>query len=205
MLRVDLVEPVPDGAVIVEIEPAGEGDLRCGRQQHLGVGASLGSEEIAAVDHRRSQRAVIDHRPGARPPSGPSVALEVVGGLIAEEFHRVAALDKGQALRCKALEFDGADLRAVLLFLAAPLPLLVVVELALDPVDSAMEDINRRPEQVFEVGFKSRVAQGGNEGVEDVCDSATDCLGFGQLSRIRFVLERTVAEELQFREDLIGR
>ena len=43
-------------AVIVEVEPAGEGDLRAGGQQHLVLGPALGGEEVAAVDHGRGQR-----------------------------------------------------------------------------------------------------------------------------------------------------
>ncbi len=85
-------------AMIVEVEPAGEGDLGSGGQQHLGLGAALGGEEIAAVDHRRGQRAVVDHRARARPPGRAGVALELVGGLVAEELHAVAALDERHAL-----------------------------------------------------------------------------------------------------------
>jgi len=68
VLGVDLVEPVPDRVVIVEVDPAREGNLGAGREQRLGLGAALGGEEIAAVDHGRGQRAVVDHRAGARPP-----------------------------------------------------------------------------------------------------------------------------------------
>ncbi len=52
MLGMDLVEPVPDRVVIVEVEAAGEGDLRTRWKQHFSLGAALGGEEIAAVDHR---------------------------------------------------------------------------------------------------------------------------------------------------------
>ena len=86
-----------------------------------------------------------------------------------------------------------------------PLRLLVVVELAFDPVGGAVEEIDGRPEQVFEVGFEARVAQRRDEGVEDVGDGAGDGVGFGQRSRIGLVLEGTVAIELKFGEDVIGR
>ena len=33
-----------------------------------GLGAALGGEEVAAVDHRRGQVAMVDHRSAARPP-----------------------------------------------------------------------------------------------------------------------------------------
>jgi hypothetical protein len=59
MLGVDLVEPVPDGAMVVEVETAREGDLGAGRQQHLGLCAALGGDEVAAVDHGRRQPACL--------------------------------------------------------------------------------------------------------------------------------------------------
>ena len=67
-LASDLVEPVPDRAMIVEVEAAGEGDLGPGGEQRLDLGAALGGEEVAAVDHRRGQRAVVDLGAGARAP-----------------------------------------------------------------------------------------------------------------------------------------
>ena len=54
--------------MIVEVETAGEGDLRPGGKQYLGFGAAFGGEEIPAVDHRSGERAMVDHRAGARPP-----------------------------------------------------------------------------------------------------------------------------------------
>src|ERR1700681_4749503 len=68
MLGVDLVELVPDQAMVVEIESAREGDLGTGGQEHLGLGAALGGEKIAAVDHRRGEVSVIDHRARMRAP-----------------------------------------------------------------------------------------------------------------------------------------
>jgi hypothetical protein len=62
------------------------------------------------------------------------VALELIGGLVVEEFHAVVAFDQRHALGDEAFEFDGADLRAVRLLLAAPLRLLVVVERVTRPV-----------------------------------------------------------------------
>jgi len=86
MLDVDLVERVPDGGVVVEVEPAGEGDLGSGREQHLGLGTPLGREEVPTVDHRGGERPVIDHRPRARPPGRAGVALELIGRLVAEDL-----------------------------------------------------------------------------------------------------------------------
>ena len=88
------------------------------------------------------------------------VALELVGGLVAEELHAVAALDQRLPLGGEAFQFDRADFGAVLFLLAALLRLLVVVEFALDPADGAVEEIDGRPEQVFEVGFEAGVAPG---------------------------------------------
>ena len=45
MLGADLVERVPDRAVIVEVDAAGEGDLGAGGHEHFGLGAALGGEE----------------------------------------------------------------------------------------------------------------------------------------------------------------
>ena len=131
-----------------------------GGEQHLGLGAALGGEEVSAVDHGRGQRAVVDHRSAARPPGRARVALELFGGLVAEEFKAVPAFDQRHSLGGEAFEFDRADFGAVLFFLAAPLRLLVVVEFALDAGDGAVEEIDGRPQQLFEVGFEARVAQG---------------------------------------------
>lgn len=60
MLGMGLVEPVPDQGDVVKIEPTGERDLGSRWQQRLGVRAAFGGQEIAAVDHRRGERAMID-------------------------------------------------------------------------------------------------------------------------------------------------
>ena len=74
----------------------------------------------------------------------------------------------------------------------------------LDAVCGAVKEVDRRPEQVLEIGFEPRVVQRGDEGVEDVGDGASDRLAFGQRPRIGLVVEGTVAKELQFVEDVIG-
>ena len=68
-----------------------------------------------------------------------------------------------------------------------------------------MEEVDGRPEQVFEIGFEARVGERRDDGVEDVGDGAGDRSAFGQRSRIGLVLEGTVAVELKFGEDVIGR
>ena len=60
VLRADLVELRPDQLMVVEVEPAGQCDLRSGGQQHLAIGAFAGGDEVAAVDHRRGELAMVD-------------------------------------------------------------------------------------------------------------------------------------------------
>jgi len=107
------------------------------------------------------------------------VTLELVGGLVAEELHAVPALDEGLPLGGETLQFDRADLGAILFLLAALLRLLVVVQFALDAADGAVEEIDGRPKQVLEVGFEAGVRQGDNEGVEDVGCGAGDRIAIG--------------------------
>ncbi len=105
----------------------------------------------------------------------------------------------------QAFELDRADLRAVLLLLAALLGVLIVVERALHAVDGAVEEVDGRPQQVVEVGFEARVTQRRDQRVEDVGDGAADGIGLGQRPRVGLVLEGTVAVELELGEDVIGR
>jgi len=58
------------------------------------------------------------------------VALELVGGLVAEEFYGVAALDQHHPFGGQAFQLDRADSWAILFLLAALLRLLIVVEFA---------------------------------------------------------------------------
>ena len=132
------------------------------------------------------------------------MAFEAFGGLVAKEFHAVPALDQCDALGREALEFDGPYLGAILLLLAAQLRLLVVIEFALDAVGGAVEEVDGRPEQVLEVGFEPRVAQGRDQGVEDVGDGAGDGVAFGKRPRVGLVVEGAVAIELKLAEEVIG-
>ena len=59
--------------------------------------------------------------------------------------------------------------------------------------------------KILEVGFEAGVAQGRHERVEDVSDGADDVARFGERPRIGLVLKRTIAVELQFGEDVVGR
>ena len=133
------------------------------------------------------------------------VALEVLGGLVAHQFEGVAPFEKGLALCRQAFEFDRLDLRAILFALEAPLGDLVVVEFAFDPVGGAMEEVDRAPEQFFQIWFEAGVGERHHEGVEDVGDAAGDDAAFRKRSRVGFVFEGTVAVELEFLKQVIGR
>jgi len=132
------------------------------------------------------------------------VACEVVGRLVAEVFHAVTPLDQCHALGSETLEFDRADFGAILVTLAALLRLLVVVEFAFDALVGAVEEIDGRPQQVLEVWFEACFAQAHDECVEDVGHGGSDDTGFGQRSRVGFVLEGAIAVKLECGKDVIS-
>ena len=84
------------------------------------------------------------------------------------------------------------------------LGLLVVVELAFDPCGGTVEQVDGRPQQVFQVRFEAGIAQSGDQGVEDVGDGSGDGGAVGQRPGIGFVLEGAVAVKLEFGEDMGG-
>src|SRR3546814_4250653 len=100
--------------MIVARGAAAEGDARSVGDQSLGPFAEALVHEVTAVDHRRGHRLVADARSGARRPGLAGVDAETFGGAFAEKLHRVAALDHGDPLGNRALEFDRADFAAVL-------------------------------------------------------------------------------------------
>ena len=63
-------------------------------------------------------------------------------------------------------------------------------------VCGTMEEVDGRPQQIRKVRFEPGVVQRGDECVEDVGNCASDHPTFGQRSRIRLVVEWTVAKEL---------
>lgn len=203
MLGPDLIELAPDQVVIVEIGPAGEGNLGAHGQHHLGFRAALGGQEIAAVDQRCGHVPAVHHRAGAGPPGRSRVMREFGRGVIAHHVHAVAPLDGGQAFRRQALEFGRLHLGAVLLALKAALRLLVLVKRPLDPGGGAVEEVDLAPEHLFEVGFHAGVLESGDEGVEDVGDGNRKALRIGHRARIGFV-EGAVAVELQLFERMGG-
>src|SRR6516225_11883727 len=102
------------------------------------------------------------------------MTLELVGGHVAEELDAVAAFDQRETFSYEPLQLDRANFRAVLFLLAALLGGLVVVELALHAVDGAVEEIDRRPQKVLEVGLEARVTECREQRIENVCDGAGD-------------------------------
>ncbi|GAC1557391.1 MAG: hypothetical protein NVS2B5_19490 [Beijerinckiaceae bacterium] len=68
-----------------------------------------------------------------------------------------------------------------------------------------MEEVDGRPQQVFEVGFETRVIEGRDEGVENIAERAADHCLVGQGSPVRLVLMWTVAIDLKLVDDAIGR
>jgi len=98
VLGANLVEYVPDALMVVAIGAAGKGDAGSGRDEDLGFGAAASGKEIAAVDHRCGQAAVIDLRAGARAPDRAGCRGEQLGSIVAEELEGIAALDQAHAL-----------------------------------------------------------------------------------------------------------
>ena len=96
---------------------------------------------------------MVDHRSAARSPVRSGVALIVFGGLVAHQLESVAAFDQGLALGCQALQLYSLHFAAVLFALAAALRLFIVVQLALDPDGSPVEEVDGRPEEIVEVGL----------------------------------------------------
>ena len=88
-----------------------------------------------------------------------------------------------------------------MLALAFALSLFVVVELTVNSVCGAVEEIDRRPEQVRKVRFEPGVVQRGDQGVKNASNRARDYLTCWQRSRVWLVIEWTVSKELQFVED----
>ena len=60
MFGLDPVQCRPDGPMVGDVEPAGEGDPWPGGQKRFDLRASLRRQKVAAVDHGRCQRTVTD-------------------------------------------------------------------------------------------------------------------------------------------------
>ena len=109
-----------------------------------------------------------------------------------------------EALGDQAFELDRFDLGAVLFGLAAALRLLVGVELALDAVGLAVEQVDERPQQIGEIVLEARAGQHGAEGLDHGVELAADGVGLGQRPRIGLVLAGAVAVERELVEQMRG-
>src|SRR5690242_12174430 len=117
---------------------------------------------------------MIDHGSGAGAPDRTGRDLEQLGGVLACEFEGVAPFDETEALGDQALELDRFYFGAVLLGLAAALRLLVGVELALDAVGLAVEQVDERPQEIGEIVLEPRAGQHGAEGLDHGVELAAD-------------------------------
>jgi hypothetical protein len=132
------------------------------------------------------------------------MGLERLGRVVAKELHDVAPLGHSRPFGDQALELDRADFRAGLFLLAPALLVLVAVEFALDPIGGALEEIDRRPQQLVEFGLEPGVVQGRDEGVEEVGERALDPMFLGQGTGVLLVPMGAIAEELQRVDDAGG-
>ena len=83
------------------------------------------------------------------------------------------------------------------------LGLFVVVERAFDPVQRTMEQIDGRPEEVFEIRFEAACRQGVQRSIEDVGDRTCDDTSVGERSRVGFVLG-AIAAKLELGQNVGG-
>ena len=128
----------------------------------------------------------------------------VLRGLVAHQLEGIATFDHRLPFGRQALQLDGLHLGAILFALPTALRLLIVVQLAFDPVGGSVEDVDGRPEEIVEVGLEAGVFQGDDQGVEDIGDGAGDVVSFGQRPSVGFVREGTVAIKLKLGEDVVG-
>jgi hypothetical protein len=111
-------------------------------------------------------------------------------------------LDEAEALVDEALELDRLDLGAVLFGLSAALRLLVGIELALDAVGLAVEQVDERPQEVGEVVLEAGAGQHGAEGLDHGVELRLDGVGLGHRPRIGLALAGTVAVKREFVEEM---
>ncbi|KXF77127.1 hypothetical protein ATN84_25630 [Paramesorhizobium deserti] len=204
-LRSSTIERIPDRFVIIVVDATAEGDLGPSRNENFRLGMAAGGKEVAAVDHCRGHVGVADLRAGARSPCRTALSFEQVGRIVAHELEGVAALQKRDAFGDAALKLDALHFATVLLALADALGILVVVELALDAFAGAVEQIDRRPQQVFDIGFQPRVTKHLGECIEDRGQRGLDDWLLGQRARIWPVLEGAMAINLHLVDEAVGR
>ncbi len=115
------------------------------------------------------------------------------------------ALQQAEALGEKSFELDGPNLRTVLFLLGFALPVFIIIQLALDAVDLAVEDVDHRPQDVLQVGFKPRVAERPRDHIKNIRQRAAERIAVGQGAGVWLVLMGTPALHLQFLKDAGGR
>ena len=130
------------------------------------------------------------------------MGLVEVARSLGDEFERVAALQEREALGDVPLQLDRFHLGAVILALLALLRLLVVVELALDPLDGAVEHVDHAPEHVLGVVLQPGVGEGRDQRVVDVDHVGLDAMRLGERAVVGIVLVGPVAEELHLVEEV---
>ncbi|GAA6176391.1 hypothetical protein NBRC116593_23100 [Sulfitobacter pacificus] len=145
-----------------------------------------------------------DARAAPGMPGFGEVMLETFGCEVAEKLQCCTAFEHALPFGQKALKFKGLHLGAILFPLQAALRLFVVVELPLGTGQRAMEQIDRAPKQFVKFGFKSGIAQRGDQCVDDICDGSGDLVALRQRAGIGFILEWTPAVKLEFGEDVVG-
>src|SRR5690242_4561069 len=203
-LREQLVERAADEGMVLEVRTGAEDEAGTIWVEDAGVLVCPLVDLLAAVEHRRGQRLAVYHRSRPRQPRLAQMDTELFGAQVAEQFHRVAALDHGDAFGDLAFQLDRLHLAAILLPLQPLLRALIVVQLALDPLAGTLEDVDDVPREVFEVGLDAGVDEACHHRVEDVGDRAFHHAGFGKRTAVGFVLVGTVAVELHLLEDVGG-
>ena len=123
-----------------------------------------------------------------RPTPLASMETKELGSRITEELEAVAPLDQGQPLGDQTFQLERADLGTVLLALVRPLGHLVGIEVALDSVDAAVENVHDRPQQGVQVGLEAGVGQGRHQRIEHVGERALELRGLGQRARIGLIV-----------------
>lgn len=205
IFRAHLFQRGPDALAVVAVGAASKCDPRARKQEDLSLCELSGVDEVAAVDHRRGQRPVVDKRSRARPPRRAGLGHVDFSERGAEEFKDVAALGERQALGDQTLKLGRADFRAVLLGLRPAPRCFVVVEVARDAIGLAVEEIDEGPQEIREIGFEPRVGEEIAKRLGRRVEGERPGVGRGQGARIGFVLEGAIAVQGEFVEEMLRR
>ena len=133
------------------------------------------------------------------------ISSSICSHQVARVLEGGAAIEQGLALGDQAFEFDRADFRAVLFLLALPLPVFVVVELALRAGALFVEEVGEMPEKIVEIGFEAGVMQDAAQDVEQVRNRTCHKVRIGKRAGIAFVAGRLIAVEFEAVDNASGR